>query len=172
MDEEQPQACGSVDESVDEPERLTVPKLVGPSNLEQWDHALRAFLAADPSQLDHLTHIRNTNRCEDISRIGHRAWNLTQDSVVETIMDSLTKALRKKLLAVGWEPDIDFPRYHYNFIMREVPRMRKPPKKAKDEGKDVMPSFKKARSVIQELKRLNKKPSELYCSPQRSCLTA
>lgn len=67
------------------------------------------------------------NRLYPDSRFTHddlRNWRLKGSRIVLLIKASLEK-VRQYLIASGWKPQVNTVKYHYDFIMHEIPKMGK-----------------------------------------------
>lgn len=60
-----------------------------------------------------------------------RIWESLRPTVVLFIKASLEK-VREYLVTAGWKPDVAAAKYHYDFIMREIPKMKPEEVRLKD----------------------------------------
>lgn len=75
-------------------------------------------------------------KIDNYSDIELPRWKKDEQKTVFCIKTSLEK-VRNNLVAAGWEPDNTEAKYHYDFIMHEVPKMDKIPEKVEDDDKNT-----------------------------------
>ena len=91
-----------------------IPALLGAINLPEWKDMLTSALCCRDLEEYIIEDIPEPENAKK-----QKAWKRERATVTLIIKSSLSK-VRSVLKNVGWDPEITDPKYHYDFVLREI----------------------------------------------------